>query len=301
LNYSDWLSQPLMPSLKLVRNGGVVAAFRAFSLLALVPYHQLGAETQTRRRIGPLLSLYGPLDTTMTQSERAPLLSTLDTHSSYNTCANSTSRQQLYSQLAISSGSFKIRLLDLQAAPPGQSPDAPLIGHLRVVHLADGPEFTSLSYVWGNTSEEASSRPFQLTILSPEHVNLDITENLHHALRQIRRHKGTVTIWVDAVCINQDDDCDKETQIPLMEKIYSMARVGYVWLGKSSPGLDFAVKCVMSRASISRRLPLGCISASMSREDDHTREWWRLEWRKCKDVFGKRHANPKVREMLNFG
>ncbi|GAB1319998.1 hypothetical protein MFIFM68171_10208 [Madurella fahalii] len=216
-------------------------------------------------------------------SERAPLMSTQRGSSRLSYDTNSTSRQQLYSQLTIPSGSFTIRLLDLQAAPPGRD-EAPLTGRLRVAHLADRPEFTSLSYVWGATPEPNTPR-FWLTVVSPERVDLEVTENLHHALRRIRRHVGAVTIWVDAVCIDQDDGRDKETQIPLMEEIYSMAQVGYIWLGESSQGLDFAVKCLKSRASISRRLPLAYVAASQG--NDRMREWYRLEWRKWSDIFAR--------------
>ncbi|TDZ51844.1 putative RNA-binding protein [Colletotrichum trifolii] len=38
-------------------------------------------------------------------------------------------------------------------------------------------------------------------------------------------------IWVDALCINQDDLQEKSDQIPLMDRVYSQARATMMWLG----------------------------------------------------------------------
>jgi hypothetical protein len=43
-------------------------------------------------------------------------------------------------------------------------------------------------------------------------------------------------VWVDAICINQTDDLEKEHQIDLMRDIYSSAREVIMWLGE--PGID---------------------------------------------------------------
>ena len=52
---------------------------------------------------------------------------------------------------------------------------------------------------------------------------------------------GTFTIWIDAICIDQKDDRDKERQIPLMGDIYSRATTVYIWLGEGSPDTDTAM------------------------------------------------------------
>ncbi|KAK0713693.1 heterokaryon incompatibility protein-domain-containing protein [Lasiosphaeria miniovina] len=129
--------------------------------------------------------------------------------------SSTTSRQQLYAQLAVPPGSRSIRLLDLDPRPPSQD-GGPLTGHLRVARLADQPSFTTLSYVWDDKACPSSA----LAVL-PQGVDLEISANCLNALRQIRRQFGAVTIWIDNVCINQDDEVEKESQIPLMQDIYS--------------------------------------------------------------------------------
>ena len=38
-------------------------------------------------------------------------------------------------------------------------------------------------------------------------------------------------MWIDAICINQDDSADKEQQVKLMRDIYGSATRALVWLG----------------------------------------------------------------------
>ena len=47
-------------------------------------------------------------------------------------------------------------------------------------------------------------------------------------------------IWIDAVCINQNDDLEKSGQIPLMGEIYSKAAEVLVWLGSGSKEEQYA-------------------------------------------------------------
>jgi hypothetical protein len=62
---------------------------------------------------------------------------------------------------------------------------------------------------------------------------MEVTSNLHAALKALRHSKETQTFWIDAVCINQGDDHEKSTQIPLMKHIYGKAERVILWLGPS--------------------------------------------------------------------
>jgi hypothetical protein len=48
----------------------------------------------------------------------------------------------------------------------------------------------------------------------------------------------SVSLWIDAVCINQNDKAEQASQIPLMGDIYSTAEEVIVWLGKDESDLD---------------------------------------------------------------
>jgi len=49
---------------------------------------------------------------------------------------------------------------------------------------------------------------------------------------------STVSLWIDAVCINQKDKAEQASQIPLMGDIYSTAESVIVWLGRDETDLD---------------------------------------------------------------
>ena len=94
------------------------------------------------------------------------------------------------------------------------------------VSLSDQPEYAALSYVWGSKENQ------QIVTLDgcPFYVNL----NLFTALRRLRAHNDAETgiIWIDAICINQDDSDEKAWQVELMGSIYKSCSQVYIWLGE---------------------------------------------------------------------
>lgn len=61
---------------------------------------------------------------------------------------------------------------------------------------------------------------------------MSITRNLHDALQQFRYTTDVRYLWVDAICINQNDIRERGHQVRLMQSIYKKARNVLVWLGK---------------------------------------------------------------------
>jgi hypothetical protein len=65
---------------------------------------------------------------------------------------------------------------------------------------------------------------------------LMIKPNLYEALRHLRKENGVVALWVDALCINQFDDAEKNEQVAKMALIYHKAYNFNIWLGIDDPG-----------------------------------------------------------------
>jgi hypothetical protein len=86
--------------------------------------------------------------------------------------------------------------------------------------------YEALSYVWGEPTKTVS-------IFIGEHL-FNVTENLHTALLHLRNHFLQRIIWIDAVCINQEDEKEKAHQIQLMADIYGQANRVLVWLGEAA-------------------------------------------------------------------
>ena len=121
-----------------------------------------------------------------------------------------------------------VRHIRLLSIDPSQNPPS---GNLAVVSLDDDPVFTALSYAW--------SDPGNILHFVCSGEVLHVHENLGDFLRQTRgRNQGA--IWIDAICINQNDDAEKNHQIPLMGEIYNKAARILVWLGTNSIDEDKA-------------------------------------------------------------
>ncbi|KAH8731850.1 heterokaryon incompatibility, partial [Phaeosphaeriaceae sp. PMI808] len=58
-----------------------------------------------------------------------------------------------------------------------------------------------------------------------------IFKNLGAVLRQLRKKGADRVLWTDAVCINQNDNNEKVSQIPLMRCVCEQAEQVYIWLG----------------------------------------------------------------------
>ncbi len=59
-----------------------------------------------------------------------------------------------------------------------------------------------------------------------------VRQNLHDAMMQLRREETPRTFWIDAICINQNDDMEKSQQVSQMVEIYANACSTAMWLGK---------------------------------------------------------------------
>lgn len=127
----------------------------------------------------------------------------------------------LYDNLGIAGS--QIRLLTITSTAPK------ITCQLEVADLRDGLAFHALSYVWGDPK-------ITETIFVNEH-KVQVTTNLASALKYVPQHlnqfnnAATMKLWVDAICINQDNTSEKNHQVPFMKDIYSQADIVLCWLG----------------------------------------------------------------------
>jgi hypothetical protein len=64
-----------------------------------------------------------------------------------------------------------------------------------------------------------------------------VTPNLGAALQRLRREDEVRIVWIDALCINQNDLDERASQVSFMREIYASARRVVVWLGSDDDGL----------------------------------------------------------------
>lgn len=141
--------------------------------------------------------------------------------------------------LPIDQAHQEIRLLEIR---PGAFDDD-LVMTVRVKRLGrKHPTYGALSYVWG---KETCPRP---ALLNGRPIS--IGRNLDCALRHVRDivtnpaiSRGlTILLWIDALCINRDDVGERNQQVQLMDKIYSLASNVLVWLGPERDDTQFVLK-----------------------------------------------------------
>ncbi|KAI1819389.1 HET-domain-containing protein [Xylaria intraflava] len=89
------------------------------------------------------------------------------------------------------------------------------------------PDYTGLSYVWGEENPGVSIRVNGKSVA--------IRSNLGQALARIATSDPGAYVWADAICINQQDDEEKSRLVQHMGQIFANAKLVYAWLG---PNLD---------------------------------------------------------------
>ncbi|OAA69876.1 Heterokaryon incompatibility [Cordyceps fumosorosea ARSEF 2679] len=116
------------------------------------------------------------------------------------------------------------------------------------------PRYEALSYVWGTVlpeepkilvkdrDEPADAQPRYLTV----------RENLRCALQHLRSESAVRTLWIDAICINQDDEVEKSTQVAHMGSIYELAERVVIWFGPAVDGSAEVVALLSKLALLAR-------------------------------------------------
>ena len=66
-----------------------------------------------------------------------------------------------------------------------------------------------------------------------------ITPHLQDALCELRA-RGVEYVWVDAICINQQDLDERSSQVSFMAQIFGNAAKVYAWLGTPTASFDLA-------------------------------------------------------------
>jgi hypothetical protein len=121
-----------------------------------------------------------------------------------------------------------IRVLSLH---PGQAGE-PFVCDV-IIQLIDSEPYEALSYVWGDPTPAI----FVKCLDESDEGVLGIGASLATALNAFWYTDRARCIWVDALCINQQDMAERQSQVRLMGTIYGTAKHVLCWLGTfNGPG-----------------------------------------------------------------
>lgn len=167
--------------------------------------------------------------------------------------------------LPLSTSTDEIRLLTII---PSYDPSMPISCTLEHKKFSDNPTYESLSYTWGSPDGHKPT-------IYVDNKPMTIRENLWFALKDMRECYDSRTLWIDAVCIDQDNIDERTRQVRIMPFIYRRATKVLVWLGLE----DSKVSQVLSklrrddldaiRNSVDLRLQIGLLCQ---------RDYWKRLW-----------------------
>jgi hypothetical protein len=126
----------------------------------------------------------------------------------------------LYESVPVETKHKQIRLLTLHRSS--------LSGYiectLKAANLESSPEYEALSYTWGG---DATS------IIKVNDLMIPISGELEQTLGLLQQKDSSRTLWIDAICINQENIPEKNEQVAFMRTIYQSASRTIVWLGSN--------------------------------------------------------------------
>jgi hypothetical protein len=117
-------------------------------------------------------------------------------------------------------------------AQPGKAALTLVPESSQVAHRYRWGDFAALSYVWGEEKR-------QMIFLNG--TPLPVTKNLEISLRTLAingEFQGDYKIWIDAICINQDDEVERASQVRKMREVYGGAWAVISWLGNNNGRAD---------------------------------------------------------------
>jgi hypothetical protein len=110
-------------------------------------------------------------------------------------------------------------------------------GELEMFHKDNLPYFSAISWCWPNRWEvreltfKCNGQPFPVSPQLDAAICCLTPKGVPSSSR----------IWIDAICINQDDIEEKNIHIPLMHEVYGKANLVVVWLGVSKDDSDLVI------------------------------------------------------------
>jgi hypothetical protein len=108
-----------------------------------------------------------------------------------------------------------------------------------------------------------------------------VTRNLATALRRVRLWKEPVSFWVDAICIDQDDNAEKSRQLALMPDIYSKAFGTVIWLGPRTDRSHEAMEFIRSASKLEvddANINIDSLVPAKALTALYKRTWWQRVW-----------------------
>ena len=125
------------------------------------------------------------------------------------------------------------------------------------------PTYEALSYVWGSLEN-------QISIQVGVHT-LAVTQNLAEALPYLRYRDKPRVLWIDAICVDQQDLKERSRQVRRMADIYRLADRVIVWLGPCNKDSSYGVRLL---EELSSKMTVNWVHQTMEPMSNGTDRYW---------------------------
>ncbi|MCJ1456134.1 hypothetical protein MMC28_006493 [Mycoblastus sanguinarius] len=131
----------------------------------------------------------------------------------------------------------EIRLLTL--FPGSFSSEVHAQIHTTSLTPVNPPKYEALSYAWGSVEYNST-----IKIRNNRNEMLKVTRSLACALPYLRYKDKARVLWIDALCVNQQDLEERSRQVLRMSDIFKLAERVVVWLGPERDDSSYACRLI---------------------------------------------------------
>ena len=143
----------------------------------------------------------------------------------------------------------------------------------------DVPKYEALSYAWGERDT-----PEVVYVGQEGDDTIAVTRSLYQALPYLRYREKRRVLWIDAICVDQQNLEERGHQVQRMSDVYSLAERVIVWLGLDDTTSGHTIQLLRTIAS---KVEVDWITSTIKPVSQDDAQW--------ADVTGARYHNRQDR------
>ncbi|RYP54282.1 hypothetical protein DL768_000856 [Monosporascus sp. mg162] len=145
-------------------------------------------------------------------------------------------------------------------------------------------EYEALSWCWGLD-------PPEYAVMIKEGgktYKKRVRKELALALKYLRLPDRIRTLWIDAICINQDDHEERNHQVQMMSRVYTRAKEVCIWLGEDTDESKTAIDFIHEKITELKNIDAICS------DKRYTEKWQALMMLMQRDWFSRRWVVQEI-------
>lgn len=187
-----------------------------------------------------------------------------------------TSSEAPYNYSSLNEDLNEIRLLTLHEGD--FKADISISIHTVPLMPDNPPIYEALSYVWGSTENPVDIQVGPNTEVCTGRTNfgadlrtIAVTRNLAEALPYLRYTDRPRILWIDAICVNQQDSKERGLQVKRMGNLYRLADRVVVWLGPEKNDSGWGIRIL---DQLSSQIKVNFTTFEMEPASDEAEPHW---------------------------